>query len=84
MVATTQLELSGKTLSTFNKFYDKEKFMAGQKGNKNRKYGRNRKWCEMYRLLGRRLSNKIKKLKRHIKRHPEDGCAVKTLRKLSS
>ena len=35
-------------------------------GKKNRKYGRNKKWCERYRLENRRIKNKIKKLRHRI------------------
>jgi hypothetical protein len=44
-------------------------------GKKNRKYGRNKKWCEAYRKVGTRLINKRKKLKRRIKRFPNDKGA---------
>ena len=44
-------------------------------GKKNRKYGRNRKKCEAYRKAGTREINKRKKLKRRIKRFPNDKGA---------
>lgn len=37
-------------------------------GKKNRKYGRNKAWCEAYRLRRQRERNKIAKLLRHIAR----------------
>lgn len=40
-----------------------------------RKGGRNRKWCEAYRKRGQREINKRKKLKRRIKRFPNDKGA---------
>lgn len=47
----------------------------GNKTNKNRKYDRNRKWCQAYRLAGTREKNKKKKLISRFKRNPEDkGC----------
>ncbi len=50
-------------------------------GKKNRKHGRNRKWCEAYRARGQREINKAKKAKRrshrdqsrkNLGRDPED------------
>lgn len=38
-------------------------------GKKNRKYGRNKKWCERYRAEGRREKNKAAKQARHRKRY---------------
>jgi len=37
---------------------------APKGGKKNRKHGRNRKWCAAYRLRGQREKNKVKKAKR--------------------
>ena len=43
--------------------------MANQKaGAKGRKIGRNKQFCEMYRLQGRREKNKALKQARHQKR----------------
>lgn len=39
-----------------------------KKGKKNRKHGRNKKFCERYRLEGRREKNKARKAIRHAKR----------------
>jgi len=36
------------------------------KGKKGRKFGRNTEWCKVYRASNKRLSNKIKKLTKHI------------------
>jgi hypothetical protein len=36
-------------------------------GAKNRKYGRNANFCQRYSIENRRMRNKIKKLKRHIR-----------------
>lgn len=36
-------------------------------GNKNRKYGRNRKWCEAYRLRGQREKNRKARWLRHLR-----------------
>lgn len=60
--------------------------MAGIKskgGKKNRKYTRNLKCCERYRAMGVRIINKIKKLKRHMKRLPNDKQAAKCLKLLT-
>jgi hypothetical protein len=45
-------------------------------GKKNRKVGRNAKWCERYRLSNRRERNKLKRLNKHLARHPGDGCGT--------
>ncbi len=55
--------------------------MAG-KDNKNRKYGR---WSRCpsniaYKAENRRMKNKIKKVKRHLKRCPDDRQAQKWLK----
>ena len=43
-----------------------------KKGKKHRKHGRNKVKCSNYRSKGRREANKAKKLKKHLKRHPND------------
>ncbi len=48
-------------------------------GKKNRKHGRNKKWCEAYRRAGTRERNKRIKLKRRIKRFPNDKGAKRAL-----
>jgi len=57
---------------------------TGKKSGKNRgrKYDRNRVKCKLYRERGRRERNKIRKLRRHLKRQPEDHQAVEVLRSL--
>ena len=44
-------------------------------GRKNRKHGRNKKWCTRYELEDRKAKNKAKRLKKHIKKHPNDKQA---------
>lgn len=44
-----------------------------------RKGGRNRAWCQMYRNAGTRERNKRRKMKRHIKRFPNDKGAERAL-----
>lgn len=56
--------------------------MADRKQNKNRKYGRNKKWCEQYKLFGTRELNKAKRLRTHCKRFPLDMKALAALKKL--
>lgn len=56
--------------------------MAGIKakgGKKNRKVGRNAKYCERYRAEGRWLKNKLRRLRSHLKRQPNDRQALKAL-----
>ena len=51
--------------------------MAGQSGGKNnRKYGRNSAFCKMYKDRGTREINKKRKMRRHLKRFPEDTQAI--------
>ena len=47
-----------------------------------KKAGRNRKWCEAYRMAGTRLINKRRKLARRIKRFPNDTGAKRALARL--
>jgi hypothetical protein len=46
---------------------------GGKRGS--RKYTRNIGECKQYRLLGTREKNKTRKLKKHLKKHPDDRCA---------
>ena len=41
-------------------------------GKTNRKYGRNKKDCERYKLAGRQEYNALVKQSRHLKRQPGD------------
>ena len=50
-----------------------------KKGKKTRKYDRNRKWCQSYRNRNQREKNKVKKLRRHLARYPDDKVAAKVL-----
>lgn len=45
------------------------------KSKRNRKWGRNKLFCEMYRRIGRREKNKAIKLKKHLALYPGDNCA---------
>lgn len=55
--------------------------VAKKGGKKNRKYGRNkvRGQAVAYSNEGRKRKNQLRKLKRHIKYHPEDVQAEKSL-----
>lgn len=44
-------------------------------GKKDRKFHRNQKKCERYRLV-RSRKNKLAKLARHMADHPNDSCAI--------
>lgn len=59
--------------------------MASQKqkgGKKNRKHGRNKKQCELYRNQQTREKNKARRLKKHLSRHPGDIGAEAILKDL--
>lgn len=44
-------------------------------GKKNRKIGRNKKWCEAYRNRGQREKNKCIRIRKHLARFPNDPTA---------
>lgn len=48
-----------------------------EKGGGTKKYDRNRKWCQAYRLRGQREINKARRLLRHLKRYPQDSNTLK-------
>ena len=52
-----------------------------QKTNKNRKYGKNLKDPAMIRYIaeGRVFKNRERRLRRHLKKYPEDNVAFKAL-----
>jgi len=58
--------------------------MANQKigGCKKRRGASNTKYYTVYRLLNKRLSNKIKKLTKYVSRNPNDKQANKALIRL--
>lgn len=52
-------------------------------GKKGRKIGRNKVKCDLYRKQGRRERNKLRRLRRHVRRQPNDWeakSAIETLR----
>jgi hypothetical protein len=56
--------------------------MADKKQGKNKKYGNNKVWCQVYRATDRRMKNKLLKVERHVRRFPEDSQAFNKLRSL--
>lgn len=48
-------------------------------GKKNRKYGRNKVWCQAYRARGQREKNMVLRLRKHTAHHPPDRCAAAAL-----
>lgn len=50
------------------------------KGGGTKKYGRNRAKCQLYRTH-RSIKNKLRKLKRHLNRNPDDFCAIAAIEK---
>ena len=56
--------------------------MAKKDGSRGRKIGRNKKWCEAYTRAGRREINKRRRLRRHLRRLPNDAVAMEAFRKV--
>ena len=50
-----------------------------KKTGKGRKIGRNKRWCEAYRLRGQREKNKAVRLHKHLRRLPDDAVAARAL-----
>lgn len=48
-------------------------------GKKNRKWGRNKAFCERYRREGRQELNRIRRIKRHLRKYPNDLQAIMAL-----
>ena len=48
-------------------------------GGSNKKKGRNSQKCARYKLLNVRLTNKRKKVAKHVAKHPNDLDAVKSI-----
>ncbi|MBI2039919.1 hypothetical protein HYT18_02505 [Candidatus Microgenomates bacterium] len=51
-------------------------------GRKGRKIGRNKAKCERYRLSHRREKNKIRKILKHLKKHPNNTAALRRIEEL--
>lgn len=62
--------------------------MAGnpsrKKGKKNRKHGRNQKFCEAYARSHRAERNQLKALRRHLKHNPGDLKALNRVKELEA
>ena len=56
--------------------------LGGGKGKTNRKHGRNAEGCKAYKLSNRRITNKIRKLKKHCKAMPNDVQSIKHLKEI--
>lgn len=54
-----------------------------QKGGGSGKHGRNAAKCKHYRAV-RSIPNKRRKLRRHIAKHPADGCAATAIQKVGN
>ena len=53
--------------------------MAGLKakgGKKNRKLGRNKRYCDRRKADGREAHNKLRRMRRHLRRHPHDQSGL--------
>ena len=46
--------------------------LVHKSGKKNRKHGRAEDKCAAYKANGTREKNKVKKARKHLKRHPND------------
>lgn len=50
--------------------------IAHKQGKKNRKWGRFKLRCQRYSLERRYEKNKARKLRHHLRHHPDDGQAL--------
>lgn len=50
--------------------------VARKTGKKNRKFGRNKLGCKAYLSAARREHNKVRRLRRHLKKFPQDSVAA--------
>jgi hypothetical protein len=57
--------------------------IARKSGKKNRKHGRNKDFCQGYARSHQQEKNQIRSLRRHLKKHPEDGIAAGRLANLA-
>ena len=51
-------------------------------GGGAQKIGKSKKKCERYKNQGKREKNKVRKVLRHLKNHPEDQCAHDAVKRL--
>jgi len=52
------------------------------KGKKNRKWGRNKVYCQRYRIEGRREKNKLIKLNRMLKSQPYNKDILRAINRI--
>jgi hypothetical protein len=50
-----------------------------KKTKKQRKFGRNAKYCLYYKVTHVREKNKMKRLKKHLIKFPNDKCALEAI-----
>ena len=55
-----------------------------QQGNKNKKYGRNKAKCARYAANHKRERNKVRRIRRHLKQHPNDSQSFNRLQSWES
>lgn len=53
--------------------------VARKTGKKNRKHGRNKIGCKAYLSSARREHNKVRRLRRHLKKFPTDQSAIEAV-----
>lgn len=61
--------------------------MAGKSSSNkkgNRKYDRNRPWCEAYRKRNQRERNQLRGLRKHSARFPKDACAARAIERCTA
>lgn len=56
-----------------------KKSPGGKRKSGNKKHGRNIVGCQHYKARGRREANKARKLHKHIRDHPNDGVAARSV-----
>lgn len=54
--------------------------LKAKKGKKNRKFGNNKVYYTRYKNEGRQEKNRIRRIKRHIKKQPNDLVAQEVLK----
>lgn len=57
--------------------------IASKGGKKNRKHKRNQPYCQRRLQISTGLKNKIKRIKRHLRRLPEDRQAQRLLAEIA-
>ncbi|HYT42967.1 MAG TPA: hypothetical protein VEP90_11535 [Methylomirabilota bacterium] len=52
---------------------------SAKKSKKQRKVGRNAEYCKFYAVTKRREKNKLRRVKKHVARFPDDKVALKCI-----